>query len=69
MKKNLDKLNQLIKDGAVDVEDFYSIGVSGYKVTLQGNYSLEMAEKYKAFDFKVDKYLIGKKDNIIITLT
>ena len=71
MKRNLDKLNRLIRLGIIDIEDFYSISFSEYEILLQGKYVANKTNKYP-FTFSIDPnsgYIKGERYNIAITLT
>jgi hypothetical protein len=60
MKEQLEKLNNLIADGVVDMNDFYAVSVYADKITLQGLFSSSKAMKYGCKEVGKTGYIEGK---------
>ena len=73
MKKHLEKLNQLVADNLIDINDFYCISFDRDRVALQGEFSLDIFKKYETFiDLEFDKetkWFKGSKEGVKMVLT
>lgn len=72
MKKQLRKLNLMIRFGIIDPTDFYCINVDNYNIRLQGKYSRDIILKMMEWDFRIDevsKYVEARRKGVNITLT
>lgn len=72
MRKQLRKLNLMIRFGIIDPNDYYSIAVDNYNIRLQGKYSRDIILKMMKWDFRIDevsKYVEARRKGVNITLT
>lgn len=72
MKRQIRKLNLLIRFGIIDPDDFYVITVYDYCINLQGKYNSDILSRMNKWEFSIDdvtKYIKAKRKGITITLT
>ena len=72
MRKQLRKLNLMIRFGIIDPTDYYSITVDNYNIHLQGKYSRDIILKMMQWDFSINdisKYVEAKRKGVNIVLT
>ena len=73
MKDTLEKLNELISQGEIDLSDFYVVSLYEGELALQGHHTLEKQEKYSKFGkfiyLEDVKYFQLKTNSMEIVLT
>ena len=72
MKRQIRKLNLLIRFGIIDPDDFYCITVHKSSLSLQGKYNSSVIKKMDRWEFKIGpitKYVEAYRKGITITLT
>lgn len=72
MKRQIRKLNLMIRFGIIDPNDFYVITVYDDSIKLQGKYKSDVISKLKKWSFQIDditKYIKANRKGITITLT
>ena len=64
MKKHLEYLNHLNSlNGLIDIDDFYSITISNYEISLQGKVTSQVMAKYNGlFKLEIEEqgFIVGK---------
>jgi hypothetical protein len=69
MKEQLEKLNSLVADGKIDLDDFYVVSIHGSYIVLQGAFTFAKALKYKCKTISDNGYPEGEFDSFKVTLT
>ena len=73
LQKHLEKLNKLVADNLIDINDFYCISFDRERVALQGEFNADLFRKYDElvgleFDNET-KWFKGSKNGIRMVLT
>jgi len=73
MEHTLERLNQLISQGEIDLSDFYVVSLYEGELALQGHHTLDKMDKYSKFgkfNYLEDvKYFQLNTSDLDITLT
>jgi hypothetical protein len=70
---HLERLNQLVSEGVIDVNDFYSVDLDKGRISFQGDLTQSRLRKYKELaNIEFDEecgWFKGSKNGIRIVLT
>jgi len=75
MNNQFKNIQHLVSKGIIDLDDFYSVTFSNYRIDLQGQMSSEVIKSYEEFfDFKTKNGFVTSDAiidgiNVNITLT
>lgn len=72
MKRQIRKLNLMVRFGIIDPDDFYCITTYKSSISLQGKYNSTLIKKLDKWEFRIEpmtRYIEAYRKGITVTLT